>query len=119
MADKERSPEWAPERVRLLRRDLKHSRHEMSALLGVTERTIYRWEHGQAEPRLKMIRRLEEIERDLTAAQAQPQRLKPLKDYEKNRTRFEELQARFQETVKKVEQILKTLQQTASGPYQG
>ncbi len=54
--------QWSSGRIRLLREKVNHSQHEMAVLMGVTEKTIFRWEKGLARPRRKMVRRLEEID---------------------------------------------------------
>lgn len=41
------------------------SMREFADLLSVTERSVWRWEHGEVEPRAENVRRLKEIEREL------------------------------------------------------
>ena len=54
--------QWRPERIHALREALTRSQKEMAVLIGVTERTIFRWEKGESPPRHKMIRRLKKLE---------------------------------------------------------
>ncbi len=116
MDNDKKDRQWTRERFRVLREALNRSQHEMAVLVGVTERTIFRWEKGLSDPRRKMIRRLEGIERKYMTGQAQPHRSR-VKEYEKNRIRFEEGQARFRETVRTVEESLKMMKHASSGSY--
>lgn len=54
--------QWRPERIHALREGLHRSQKEMAVLIGVTERTIFRWEKGDSLPRHKMIRRLKNLD---------------------------------------------------------
>ncbi len=54
--------QWRPERIHALREGLNRSQEEMAVLIGVTQRTIFRWEKGECLPRHRMIRRLKKLE---------------------------------------------------------
>ncbi len=54
--------QWRPERIHALREGLNRSQEEMATLIGVTQRTIFRWEKGECLPRHRMIRRLKKLE---------------------------------------------------------
>ncbi len=113
MDTRKKDSQWTQERFWFLRESLGLSRYEMAMLVGVTERTIFRWEKGQAHPQPFIIRRVEEIERGLLSGSNNvPKR--DLVELEKNPKRPEDLQTRFDATVKTLEEIVERLKQVSS-----
>ncbi len=91
--------QWRPERIHALRGGLNRSQKEMAVLIGVTERTIFRWEKGECLPRHKMIRRLKNLENKLIA--------RALKEKEQ----LARLLKKEQETPNKYQQIRETIRE--------
>lgn len=116
--------QWTPERIHGLRQALNRTQREMAALIGVTERTIFRWEKGKSQPRHKTIRRLKKIEGRLITRNSKEQEnpAPVLKKYEglrlneirENRLKVhDQTRIRFRETVKALQGARKIIQQTS------
>ncbi len=56
---------WPKERIFMLRDTLNRTQREMAKMMGVSQRTIFRWEKGEDLPRRKMIRKMEKLETKL------------------------------------------------------
>ena len=56
---------WHPYRIKMLRETLLLTLEEMASMVGVTQRTVWRWEHNQAKPRARHCRRMATMEQKL------------------------------------------------------
>ncbi len=112
MSDSRNDWRWTKERVGALRDMLNRSQHEMAVLVGVSERTIFRWEKGLAQPRRKAARRLAEVEQKLTARISKEQERRAFNEYLNNTLKVHEMRAAIRETAKALAESWKLLRQT-------
>ena len=62
---------WHPYRIKTLREALLLTLEEMGGQVGVTERTVWRWEHNQAKPRARHCRKMAAMELKILSTTAQ------------------------------------------------
>ena len=61
---------WHPYRIKTLREAMLLTLEEMAEQVGVTQRTVWRWEHNQAKPRARHCRKMAALEQEALSAKA-------------------------------------------------
>ena len=123
MDGEQKSWKWPKERIRALRDAMNGTQKDMAKMLGVSERTIFRWEKGEFQPRRKVIRRMEKIEKKLIRRESKEEKWQAPNIYreyillQRRNEANAKLQIRLRETLRALGAAQKLLQQARETSY--